>query len=371
MTKTEDKATKLLSEAGITINGNAPTDIQVHDERLYDRIFRGGGSVAVGESYMDGWWDCEDLAGFFFKLLRSDIEGSIKRIGILRHILPALIFNRQNRSRARRVGEDVYDIGNDLYEAMLGPSMAYTCGYWKNASNLDEAQDAKFDLVCRKLGLKAGDHILDIGCGWGNFLAYAAKKYGISGVGITISKEQIAFAREVVRGLDIEIRFEDYRDIVGQFDHVVSIGMFEHVGPKNYRTYFKKVRELVKDNGLVLLHTIGSRRTTYIADPWFNKYIFPNGVMPSLERLGKATNGLFVLEDWHNFGADYDKTLMVWYANFERAWPDLKDKYGERFFRMWRYYLLSMAGGFRSRRTQLWQVVLSKKGVVGGYKSVR
>jgi cyclopropane-fatty-acyl-phospholipid synthase len=367
----KERLSEMLARAGVALNGNAPTDIQVHDERLYSRIFRGGGSVAVGESYMDGWWDCEDLAGFFFKLLRSDVEGSVKRIGLVRHILPALIFNMQNRSRARRVGEDVYDIGNDLYEAMLGPSMAYTCGYWKNASNLDEAQEAKFDLVCRKLGLKPGDRILDIGCGWGNFLAYAAKKYGISGVGITISKEQMDLAREIVQGLDVEIRFEDYRDMTGQFDHVVAIGMFEHVGPKNYRTYFKKVRELVKDDGLVLLHTIGSRRTTYIADPWFNKYIFPNGVMPSVERLGKATDGLFVLEDWHNFGADYDQTLMAWYANFERKWPTLKSKYGERFFRMWRYYLLSMAGGFRSRRTQLWQVVLSKQGVIGGYNSIR
>ena len=367
---TQERLRDMLAQAGIALNGSAPSDIQVHDERLYNRIFRGG-SIAVGESYMDGWWDCEDLAGFFFKLLRSDVEDSIKRIGLVRHIIPALIFNMQSRSRARRIGEDVYDIGNDLYEAMLGPSMAYTCGYWKNAANLDEAQDAKFDLVCRKLGLKPGDRVLDIGCGWGNFLAYAAKKYGVSGVGITISKEQIALAHEIVRGLDVEIRFEDYRDTTGQFDHVVSIGMFEHVGPKNYRAYFTKVRELVKDDGLVLLHTIGSRRTTYIADPWFNKYIFPNGVMPSVERLGKATNGLFVLEDWHSFGADYDKTLMAWYANFERAWPDLKSKYGKRFFRMWRYYLLSMAGGFRSRRTQLWQVVLSKRGVLGGYQSIR
>ncbi len=368
--KAKARATELLLQAGITINGNKPWDIQVHDDRLYNRIFRGG-SIAVGESYMDGWWDCEDLAGFFFKLLRSNLEGSVRHIGMLWHILPVLVFNMQTRSRALRVGKEHYDIGNDLYEAMLGPSMAYSCGYWKNASNLDEAQDAKFDLVCRKLGLKSGDRVLDIGCGWGNFLAYAAKKYGVSGVGITISKEQIALAREIVRGLDVEIRFEDYRDTTGQFDHVVSIGMFEHVGPKNYRAYFTKVRELVKDDGFVLVHTIGSWRTTYITDPWFNKYIFPNGVTPSVARLGKATNGLFVLEDWHNFGADYDKTLMAWYENFERAWPDLKSKYGERFFRMWRYYLLSAAGSFRARRTQLWQVVLSKKGVVGGYEPVR
>ncbi|MBI5457543.1 cyclopropane fatty acyl phospholipid synthase [Candidatus Kaiserbacteria bacterium] len=375
--KSRERAAALLAQAGITPDGSNPWDPQIHNEHLFDRLFAGG-TLALGESYMDGWWDVEDLSGFIFRLFRSDSVQQMLRIGMVPQIIKSKLFNLQNRSRARKVGEDVYDIGNDLYEAMLGPSMAYTCGYWKNASNLDEAQDAKFDFICRKLGLKSGDNILDIGCGWGNFLAYAARKYGVSGVGITISKEQITFAREVVRGLDVEIRFEDYRDTLGKFDHIVSIGMFEHVGPKNYRVFMKKVRSLLSDDGLFLLHTIGHSKVSRSLERWFNKYIFPNGHLPSITHIAKATDrrNLFdkpvlTMEDWHNFGADYDKTLTAWYANFEHSWPKLKGKYDERFYRMWKYYLLVSAGMFRARYLHLWQIVYSKNGVVGGYTSIR
>ncbi len=360
----------LLAKAGVSVNGSAPTDLKVHDDRVYDRVARSG-SIGAGESYMDGWWDVEDLAGFFFKILHANLDETARDIGSLFYMLRARLTNMQNRKRAFQVGEAHYDIGNDLYERMLDKRMAYSCGYWKDAANLDDAQEAKLDLVCRKLGLKSSDRLLDVGCGWGSFAKFVAERYGAHVTGITVSKEQMNLARERVKGLSVDILFEDYRDTEGQFDHIVSIGMLEHVGPKNYREYMQKQHSLLKDNGLFLLHTIGAHRTVWRTDPWIDKYIFPNGVLPSVAQIGFAIDRLFVLEDWHNFGADYDKTLMAWYANFERGWKDIAANYGERFFRMWRYYLLSCAGSFRARHNQLWQIVLSKSGVSGGYQSLR
>ena len=370
----QQKAQELLAMADVTIHGERPWDIQVHDERLYDRVFAHG-SVGLGEAYMDGWWDAEDLTGFFAHVLRAHLDSRISFLGALGYVLRARFTNMQNTKRAYQVGEQHYDIGNDLYERMLDKRLAYSCGYWSSpatpAQNLDNAQEQKLDLVCRKIGLKPGQTVLDIGCGWGSFLKFAAERYGAKGVGVTVSKEQAALARETCTGLDVDIRIEDYRTLQGTFDHIISIGMFEHVGPKNYRAYMQKVSSLLKEDGLFLLHTIGSDRTTWTSDPWFHKYIFPNGVLPSVAQMGAAIDGLFMLEDWHNFGADYDLTLQEWFKNFDAAWPELQSKYGERFYRMWKYYLLSVAGGFRSRRTHLWQLVFSKKGMLGGYQSAR
>ena len=368
--KSRNHIENILRHAGISINGNNPWDIQVYDERLYDRVLSGG-SVALGESYMDKWWDVDDMTGFFCRVLRSGIDKPIKNVGSLWYILRARFTNMQNKNRIFHVVKKHYDIGNNLYERMLDKRMLYTCGYWKDAKNLDEAQEAKLHLICKKLRLESGHRVLDIGCGWGGFAEFAAKNYGVHVVGTTISKEQLLVAQKRTAGLSVEIRLEDYRDTKGQFDRVVVMGMIEAVGPKNYRTYMKKIHQLLADDGLFLLQTIGSSKSRWTSDPWFHKYIFPNGVMPSAAQLGDATNNLFVIEDWHNFGVDYDKTLQAWYSNFERAWPQLKQNYDERFFRMWRYYLLSVAGGFRSRRTHLWQIVFSKKGVSGGYESVR
>jgi len=368
----EQKIKELLSRAGVTVNGQNPYDPQVHDERLYSRVLSGG-TLALGEAYMDGWWDVDDMSELFHRVLLADIQTAVMETGVLFSVLQEKLFNRQNKARAFQVGEKHYDLGNDLYQKMLDRRMTYTCGYWKDAKTLDEAQEAKLDLVCRKIGLKKGDRVLDIGCGWGSFAQYAAEKYGASVVGVTVSKEQVALGSERVKGLPVEIRLQDYRAISdGPYDHIVSLGMFEHVGHKNYRTYMKKVHELLKDGGLFLLHTIGSNQLTPISDPWIDRYIFPNGMLPSVQQLGASIEKLFVMEDWHNFGADYDKTLMNWYLNFEKAWSSLKEKYGERFCRMWRYYLLFTAGAFRSRQNnQLWQIVLSKNGVPGGYQSIR
>ena len=369
----KQRAEQLLTKAGVAINGPNPWDIQVHDERLYDRVFSSG-TMGVGESYMDGWWDVEDFPTFFQKVLDARLDRELRKVSTLWYYARAWVFNMQNKDRAFEVGETHYDAGNDLYERMLDTRMVYTCGYWSGnppARTLDEAQEAKLDLVCKKLGLKRGQTVLDIGCGWGSFAKFAAEKYGAVVTGVTISKEQAALARERCEGLPVEIRFEDYRDTTGTFDHIVSLGMFEHVGPKNYRTYMKKVHSLLKDDGLFLLHTIGTTKSVVATDPWINKYIFPNGVLPSVAYIGKAVDGLLILEDWHSFGPDYEKTLLAWCSNFEKGWPDIKDTYSESFYRMWRFYLQSCAATFRARHNQLWQIVVSKKGVPGCYTSVR
>ena len=369
----KEKAVELLKLADVEINGNDPWDIQVHDERFYGRLFSKG-TLGVGEAYMDGWWDSDALDELTSKVLSAHLEEKIKALPLLVDIAKAKFFNLQAGKRAYNIGEAHYDKGNDLYEAMLGESMTYTCGYWKNAKNLEEAQYAKYDLICQKVGLKNGDRILDIGGGWASFGIFAAKNYGAETVAITVSKEQAKLGAERAKGLPVEVRVQDYRDVSdGPYDHIVSIGMFEHVGHKNYRTYMKKVHELLKDDGLFLLHTIGGRKSSTTAEPWINKYIFPDGMLPSIAQIGKSIEELFTMEDWHNFGADYHKTLMAWYENFDREWPKLKgEKYDDRFYRMWKFYLLTMAGSFKSRtHNQLWHIVLSKNGVEGGYQSVR
>lgn len=362
---------EILEKAGISIDGDNPWDLQVHDEDLYSRILSGG-RLAVGESYMDGWWSAKRLDGLICYAMDAHIEAKFKRnVKVMLFIFSAILFNRQSVRRAFEVGEQHYDAGNDLFEAMLDPLMMYSCGYWKEAKTLKQAQEDKAKLISEKLQLKSGMRVLDIGCGWGGMAEYMAKHYDVSVVGVTISKEQEQLGSKRVRGLPVDIRVQDYRLIGDEpFDRIVSIGMFEHVGYKNYRTYIEKAAALLKDDGLFLLHTIGGDTSVFTTDPWFDKYIFPNGMLPSIAQIGTAFEDVFVMEDWHNFGADYDKTLMSWYENFKNAWPGLRQsgKYTDRFYRMWEYYLLSSAGLFRARRAQLWQVVLSKGGVSGGYE---
>ncbi|KPK74925.1 MAG: cyclopropane fatty acyl phospholipid synthase [Gemmatimonas sp. SM23_52] len=340
----------LLAHADVKIGGERPCDIQVHDERLYARVLAEG-ALGLGESYMDGWWDCERLDEFFHRVVAAD--------------------NLQKPSRAYEVGKRHYDIGNDLYERMLDTRLIYSSGYWKEATTLEEAQEAKLDLVCRKLELEPGMRVLDIGCGWGGTARFAAERYGVEVVGITVSEEQARYAHDLCRGLPVEIRLHDYRDVAEPFDRVLSLGTFEHVGYKNYVRYLKLVRDSLKQDGLFLLHTIGGNRSVTRANAWTERYIFPNSMLPSVKQIAAAIEGIFVLEDWHNFGADYDRTLMCWYRNFEDGWPELEDRYGERFYRMWKYFLLSSAGAFRARSTQLWQIVLAPRGVPGEYSSVR
>lgn len=361
----------ILSPAGISINREHPWDIQVKNDRFYQRVIREG-SLGLGESYLDGWWECECLDEFFSRLLASRPEEKIRKDWkSFLHILNAVILNKGSKSRAFQIGERHYDMGNELYKNMLDKRLVYSCAYWKNAKNLDEAQEAKLDLICRKLGLQSGMRILDIGCGWGGFAKYASEKYGAEVVGITVSKEQLTLGEKLCKGLPVQIRLQDYRDIDGKFDHIVSIGMFEHVGYKNYSTFMGIVHKCLKDTGLFLLHTIGNCQSQVTTDPWIGKYIFPNSLVPSMKQISASAERLFVIEDWQNFGADYDVALMAWFRNFDSRWETLKEKFDERFYRLWKYYLLSCAGVFRSRHMQVWQIVFSKTGIPGGYHSIR
>jgi len=369
--KIQSLAQEILDLAGVKINGPHPWDIQVHNDDFYDLVLKQG-SLGLGESYMDGWWDAPALDEFFYRILKVDLAKKIRGdFKTLFFFLKTMIFNQQKRSKAFEIGQKHYDIGNDLYAAMLDPYMAYSCGYWEEADSLAQAQEAKLELICQKLNLQAGNHVLDIGGGWGSFAKYAAQKYGVKVDVITVSKEQAELGQKLCHGLPVTFKLQDYRKITGHYDHIVSVGMFEHVGYKNYSTYMKVAAEHLKDGGLFLLHTIGGNRSVKTTDPWIGKYIFTNSMLPSLKQISTAIENLFVMEDWHNFSANYDKTLLAWYANFEKAWPGLKAKYGDRFYRMWKYYLLSCAGSFRARKNQLWQIILSKNGVVGGYKSLR
>ncbi|NCX94187.1 MAG: cyclopropane fatty acyl phospholipid synthase, partial [Gammaproteobacteria bacterium] len=329
----------LLNQADIQINGSRPWDIQVHDERLYDRVIRQD-SLGLGESYMDGWWDCLALDQFFDRVLSAQLDRAVmgnKRV--LWSLILTRLFNFQSKRRAFQVAEAHYDLGNDLYEKMLDPMMVYSCAYFKEAKNLNDAQIAKLDLACRKVGLQPGMRLLDIGCGWGSLARFAAERYDVEVVGVTVSKEQLSLAKKRCEGLKVDLRLQDYRELNEQFDRIISIGMFEHVGYRNYHEYMKVAERNLKADGLFLLHTIGQDSSVTLADPWIEKYIFPNGMIPSLKQVAQAAEGRFVLEDLHNFGPDYDKTLMAWHANFNEHWPSLKSQFDERFFRMWNYYL--------------------------------
>ena len=360
--------TDLLESVDIQVNGSRPFDIQVHNELFYSRVLSGK-SLGLGESYMDGWWDCESLDQFCYQMLRGRIDKQVKvkNPAFLAHVLKAYFLNAQSKKRAYIVGEEHYDTGNDLFSLMLDQRMNYSCGYWENADNLDQAQINKLDLVCRKLHLKPGMKVLEIGCGWGGFAKYAAENYGVSVHGVTVSKEQMDYAERSCIGLETKFEMKDYRELNTKYDAIVSIGMFEHVGYKNYRNYMEVAQRCLEGEGLFLLHTIGRNTPSRSTDPWTNKYIFPNGMIPSPAQISKSLQGLFVVEDWHNFGQYYDPTLMAWNENFQKNYESLKDKYDQRFKRMWQYYLLMCAGTFRARRNQLWQLVLSRKGLMGGY----
>jgi cyclopropane-fatty-acyl-phospholipid synthase len=368
----ENLVKEILSIAGIKVNGTNPWDIKVHNKYFYKRAVTEA-ELGIGESYMDGWWDCEKLDEMIYRIIKERLDEKVRRkVSILLKLLLARILNLQSKKRAFIIGERHYDLGNDLFSNMLDKRMNYSCAYWKNAANLDEAQENKLELICKKLFLEKEMRVLDIGCGWSAFGKYAAEKHNVKTVGITVSKEQAELGKELCYGLPVEIRLQDYREVNEKFDRIVSVGMIEHVGYKNYRTYFNIAHRCLKENGLFLLHTIGETKSMRSADAWTDKYIFPNGMLPSVAQLGKAVEGLFVIEDLHNLGADYDRTLMVWYGNFTANWDKLKDKYGERFYRMWKYFLLSSAGAFRARtKNQLWQILLSKNGVPDGYVAVR
>lgn len=362
---------KLLEPTGIVLNGLNPWDLQVYNEKLYERILAKG-SLCFGEAYMEGWWDCEALDELFFRILKYDLDKRLPfNFPVFFSLLKARLFNLQTLHRSKKVAILHYDIGNDLYEKMLDPRMIYSCAYWKDADDLDTAQENKLDLICRKLQLEPGMRMLDIGCGWGGLAIYAAEKYKVDVVGVTISAEQLKIAQARAEGLPVELRLQDYRKLNERFDRIVSVGMFEHVGYKNYRTFMETAHKNLTNEGLFLLHSIGGNTSVEHTDPWIDKYIFPNSMLPSIRQIGTAAEGLFVMEDWHNFGPYYDRTCMAWLQKFDQFWPEVRDHYGDTFYRMWKYYLSVSAASFRARKNQLWQLVLTKPGRPGLYQSIR
>jgi cyclopropane-fatty-acyl-phospholipid synthase len=354
---------ELFASADIRLDGRRPWDIRVHDARFF-RAVLAGGTLGFGESYMDGWWDCEALDEMCCRAIRARLE---ERVPVNLHTALAFassfLLNLQTRRRARLVGRRHYDVGNDFFECMLDPSMQYSCAWFRDTNDLAQAQREKMDLICRKLGLEKGMSLLDIGCGWGGLARHASEHYGCRVVGITISEEQRRYGAELSRGLPVEIRLQDYREISEQFDRVVSVGMLEHVGPKNYRKYMRKVFETLRPGGVFVCQSIAANFSSLYPDPWVARYIFPNSMIPSAAQVSKATEKLLVLEDVQNLGGDYEKTLKAWESNFRRSWHRFASRYGETFYRMWRFYLLGCAGAFRARGLQLFQFVLSKGGI--------
>ncbi len=368
-TSYENKVGQLLAYANITPNGDQPWDIQINNPDLYKRVI-GQGSLGLGEAYMDGWWDCDQLDEFFYRVLRARLQSKVTTMRDKLFYVYAHLINRQTGKKAFEVGSQHYDAGNDLYERMLDKRMIYSCGYWQDAKSLDEAQEHKLELVCRKLKLEPGMRVLDIGCGWGGAARYVAEHYDVEVVGVSVSQEQVNLANERAGDLNVSYRFEDYRDLDEQFDRIFSIGMFEHVGYKNYDSYFEVVNRCLKDGGLFVLHTIGFQYTSEKVDPWIERYIFPNSILPSAELISKASGPFLKLEDWHNFGADYIKTLRAWSTNIEAAWDELPN-YDQEFRRMWHYYLMCCTGSFMAYNNHLWQIVFTKGERTEPYQAVR
>lgn len=354
---------KLLNSADIKIDGEREWDIKVNDKDFYNKILKNG-SLGLGEAYMDNLWECKQLDQFIFNILRADLKNKYNKEILLEIAKEKLkeVLSSHTINNCKKDIHHHYDVGNDLFKNMLDKRMVYSCGYWKNVHSLEEAQEQKLELICKKIGLKPGMTLLDVGCGWGSFMKYAAEKYGAICTGVTLSKEQITLGKELCEGLPIKFLYKDYRELEGeQFDRIVSIGMLEHVGPENYKIYMKKMSKLLKDSGIFLLHTIGGVDSGKGIDPWIRKYIFPNGVIPKIKWIGEAIENNFYMEDWHDFGPDYDKTLMEWHKRFIKNWGNIKGKYDEKFKKMWEYYILSCAGAFRARDLALWQIVMTKK----------
>ncbi len=364
--------TNLFNSAGVKINGDNPWDIQVNNDRFYRRTLRG--SLGFGESYMDGDWDVQQLDELFSRIIRTNLTGSgMVKINRLWLDLKSRLVNLQSRRGSMAIVETHYDLDHQLYEKFLGPYNQYTCCFFKRATTLEDAEKEKLEMLCNKLALGPEDKVLDIGCGWGGFARYAAETRGCHVTGVSISTEQIAYAREFTDGLAVDIVKADYRDLpdiypAGHFDKVLICGMIEHVGYKNYRGIMLVIDQVMKDDGHFLLHTIGNSQDTTVCDPWLEKYIFRNSMLPSIAQLAGAFQDIFVVQAWENYGHYYAPTLAAWYEKFERNWDSIKEikalkPFDEKFRRMFDYYLLSCKAGFETEFINLWQVVLTKKGL--------
>ena len=356
----------LLGKGGITINGSQPWDLVVRDPRAYERILRDG-SVGFGEAFMDGWLDCERVDLLADRAYRADLAAQVEVKHALFEAFKAKINPFGSRARSFEIGERHYDTGNDLFEIMLDEHMIYSCGYWHRATTLEQAQRDKLQLICRKLQLTPGMRVLDIGCGWGGLARFAAERFGVSVVGITVSKERLELGRKLCAGLPVELRYTDYREVDERFDRVVSVGMFEHVGRRHYVDFFSACERCLEPHGILLLHTVGFLEEEPI-NPWYEKYVMPGVEFPTIANVVDSAGADLVLEDLHTWeGSHYDRTLMAWFERFDAGWDRLSHKYDQTFYRMWKLYLQGCAGAFRADRMRVWQFVFSKRGIPGGY----
>lgn len=355
---------------GLLSPSDAPWGIEIRDESVIRRVAREG-IFGLGEAYLEDLWTADRLDEVMYRAftLPAPRPSAIARAKWVLTVAEQRLFNRQSGRRAFNIGIRHYDLGNDLFRCMLDESMTYTCGYWANARTLNEAQEAKLELVCRKLRLRPGLHVLDIGCGWGNFARYAAERYGVRVTGITVSRQQAEVARQRCEGLPVEIRLQDYREVSETFDRIASIEMIEAVGRKNIPTFFRVVDRCLKDGGLFVLQAISantlSRSSDWRLDQfalWLLKYIFPDGYLPKQSELTGLEGTSLRIEDRQSFGHDYDRTLLAWADNFNAGWDRLRNQYDEVFRRRWNFYLHGCAAAFRARLLHVYQIVYAKGG---------
>jgi cyclopropane-fatty-acyl-phospholipid synthase len=365
---------KLVEVAGVP--DTVFNHLNVSDDSVwYDIITKA--NLGIAEGYMHGKIDVDPLP-LFLSLLNDTSIGTRRKekFDVLGMVIGAIeaptqmmgwLFNLQTKELSSRVTKQHYDAGNDLYEVMLGPSMSYTCAYWKDAENLDQAQEAKFNLIMRKLELQPGMKVADLGMGWGTAAAYMHKHGKVNVTGVSLSEKQVEWAQNNLVKDGLRFIWSDYRehcedpDIVGTYDRIYSIGMFEHIGPKNYEPFFKCIKALLKPDGLAVVHTIGEPDFVAASDQFLEKYIFPGAVIPTLPMATKAFEHHFILEDFQNFGHDYSKTLAAWHVNSLKFFRENPNAYSPEFQRMWEYYLKMCEALFELRINQLWHFVLSPR----------
>lgn len=355
------------------VGSEPPIHLIIHNANTYDRILTFG-ALGFCEAYMEGWWDEEN--GQLFELLgllnRNHVIDKAREnitipliLQVVKQRLKTLPILIQN---SRKNVQHHYDLGNEFYRIFLDPTMTYSCGYrLQETDSLEQMQLQKYDLICRKLELQPGESLIDIGCGWGGMLIYAAEHYGVSGTGITLSVEQARLAQERIeqRGLSdrIQILLKDYREVQGQYDKLVSIGMFEHVGKGNFMTFMQKSAELLTPQGIGLLHTI-TTESNERNGAWVDKYIFPGGYAPQFHELTQALWATkLVVAHCENLKPHYAETLKRWAQNFmgnRTQIAALDPAYDERFLRMWHMYLQSFEASFRYGNLQVYQLLFYK-----------
>ncbi|MGY1683784.1 cyclopropane fatty acyl phospholipid synthase [Geodermatophilus sp. SYSU D01176] len=352
---------RLLRAADIVIGGDRPWDICVLDDRFYGTVLRQG-SLGFGESYMRNWWCAEDLEDVIFRLIGVGLDRAVRLLPArISAAVTGAVTNQQTIEKSTAVAERHYNLGNDLFFALLGKYRNYSCAYFDGTDSLDDAQVRKMDLVCRKLELGESDHLLDVGGGWGHLAHYAATHYGCRVTSINISDEQIRYARDLCSDLPVDVQKCDYREVTGSYTKIAVIAMLTHVGPKNYRRFMQIMHGHLADDGSMLVESIGGRFSNTTTEPWIQKYIFPGGVIPSMRQFESAISGYFTATELVEWGQHYVPTLRAWHANLMAAWPTLSDKYSETTRLMMEYYLLASAAAFRAGRLKYWHLALARR----------